>query len=42
MIWVIGLLLLAALVSNKARDLIKGIAKLVIGVFLLLGSCAMV
>lgn len=42
MLWIVGLLLLAALVSKNARELIKGIAKLIVGVFLLLGSCAMV
>lgn len=42
MVWFIGLLILAAIVSGTARDLIKGLMTLLFGGMLLLTSCAIV
>lgn len=42
MLWFIGLLILAAIVSKGARDLIKGLMTLVLGGLFLLVGCAIV
>lgn len=42
MLWFIGFLILTAIVSGTARDLIKGLMTLLFGGMLLLAGCAIV
>lgn len=42
MLWLIGLLILAAIVSGSARDAMKGLMTLILGGLFLIVGCAVV